>query len=268
MNITSFVVFLFLVNSSSETLTDPFYQLLNSNGKQDPNEPPPNSYPFLVSVQKILVRHHGHLCGGTIISERYVLTATHCVLERKTQYKVAAGIRNLKFSGIYSQKISVQEIIRYSEEPSTWPFGKGRDISILKLKSPLIWNDFVKPVNIPLHSDQQFVGNVEFPGWGELAPLSVTSSQVLHVSQLKLWTFEECSEYFKNFTDFFYVTQYTICTDGPGSISDCWGDLGGPLLKDGVQIGISSWNFNPCGEGTPLVFTSTYMFIDWIKNYV
>ena len=31
----------------------------------------------------------------------------------------------------------------------------------------------------------------------------------------------------------------------------CQGDSGSPLMKDGVQIGVTSWVFLPCGSGYP-----------------
>lgn len=42
---------------------------------------------------------------------------------------------------------------------------------------------------------------------------------------------------------------------------------GGPLLVNGVQVGIVSWSVKPCGVPPfPGVFTEVSRYIDWIEN--
>lgn len=43
--------------------------------------------------------------------------------------------------------------------------------------------------------------------------------------------------------------------------------IGGPLLVDGVQVGIVSWSIKPCGLAPyPGVFTEVSHYIEWIEE--
>lgn len=42
--------------------------------------------------------------------------------------------------------------------------------------------------------------------------------------------------------------------------------IGGPLLVDGVIVGIVSWSIKPCARPPfPGVFTAVAQFVDWIE---
>lgn len=43
--------------------------------------------------------------------------------------------------------------------------------------------------------------------------------------------------------------------------------LGGPLLVDGIVVGIVSWSIKPCARPPfPGVFTAVSQYIDWIEE--
>lgn len=44
------------------------------------------------------------------------------------------------------------------------------------------------------------------------------------------------------------------------------GDSGSPLVKDGVQVGVASWVFTPCGSGYPDFYARVPNYVDWIKQ--
>merc|ERR1711942_338050 len=55
------------------------------------SEAVPHSLPWQISLQgEYYGWELGHFCGGTIISDRYILTAAHC-LGGSYQYKVVVG---------------------------------------------------------------------------------------------------------------------------------------------------------------------------------
>lgn len=46
-------------------------------------------------------------------------------------------------------------------------------------------------------------------------------------------------------------------------------DAGGPLLVNGVQVGIISWSIKPCASpGHPGVSTAVSYYIDWIQEKI
>lgn len=94
-------------------------------------------------------------CGGTLIGERVVLTAGHCVWKTSADtVRVAFGIlsSDLNQAGENAQVIDVENIklqSAYQDHESNY----GSDIALLILKETVTINSIVRPVCIPWRSD-------------------------------------------------------------------------------------------------------------------
>lgn len=62
-----------------------------------------------------------------------------------------------------------------------------------------------------------------------------------------------------------YFTKYL---SGNGTVGSCNGDSGGPLLVDGIQVGIVSFGVNDCAASYPSVYTRVTDFYSWINTTI
>lgn len=78
-------------------------------------------------------------------------------------------------------------------------------------------------------------------GWGLNATLGVVMTNLQKVD-LEIFSAHDCAELHRS------TVHYTnICGGIPeGGKGQCSGDSGGPLLVNGVQVGIVSWSVKPC----------------------
>lgn len=70
------------------------------------------AFPYQISLQYGYSLLHQHVCGGSILNERWIMTAGHCITEVPhmplASYFVVAGIHSLKDKG---QKVKVKRTI-------------------------------------------------------------------------------------------------------------------------------------------------------------
>ena len=91
-----------------------------------------------------------HSCGGTIIDDSTILTAAHCFKYGATLDFVHAGI-----VGFYhtegGQHVGIKDIIIHPNYKNGSRDGghDEEDYAIVKLRSPLIFNDKVQPACLP-----------------------------------------------------------------------------------------------------------------------
>merc|ERR1712086_268066 len=91
-----------------------------------------------------------HYCGGTILDEKTILSAAHCFpkgAEGVEGKQIMAGSVNVQDTKT-SQRIDMEKIIKNTKLPWTAEDMKN-DIIIIKLKSPLKFNDNVQPACLP-----------------------------------------------------------------------------------------------------------------------
>lgn len=125
-------------------------------------------YPHQVSLK--LTENNGHLCGGAILSELWILTVAQCTQGPKSIPKnvyIVVGSSNLTSGGL---RYNIEKIVNHPQ--FNWT-KRENDISMLKTDRPLrILNGAIFPIDFPSFKTNYLIENgigvtsVILSGWG------------------------------------------------------------------------------------------------------
>uniref|UniRef100_A0A4W3H6I5 Acrosin n=1 Tax=Callorhinchus milii TaxID=7868 RepID=A0A4W3H6I5_CALMI len=103
----------------------------------------PGNWPWQVSVQMRHDSSYLHICGGSIIDTRWVLTAAHCAL-----YKLVVGLHQRSIRNGMTKVMKLKRIfLHYDFDHNTLQ----NDMSLLELSKKIEYNDYVQPVCLPFN---------------------------------------------------------------------------------------------------------------------
>ncbi|XP_044265419.1 brachyurin-like [Tribolium madens] len=220
-------------------------------------EATPHSIPYQAFLE-LYAGNIGWYCGGSLISQNYVLTAGHCGVNA-TEVSVILGAHT-PFQDEDSQ------IIITSKEVTVHEKYDGdliiNDIAVIKLSEPAIFTNAIKAVALPSKADaiKTFEGETaRISGWGYTTGFGYNKlSDVLNYVDVKVINNTKCGETFGDLED------SIVCTSGDENSGSCSGDSGGPLAINDKQIGVVSFGVIFCMPGYPSAFTRVTSFLDWI----
>ncbi|XP_056634742.1 phenoloxidase-activating factor 3-like isoform X1 [Diorhabda sublineata] len=215
-------------------------------------------------------------CGGTVINDRYVLTAAHCIINssivgvRLGEYNVKSQVDCDEITGYCSPPIQdflIEKIIVHPEY-NTKTFSN--DIALIKLKGPITFNnENIQPICLPIETPLSLRSGI-VSGWGVTEDGYKT--EVLMKVRIPILPLSHCNRLFQKSAS---LSNNQICAGGRKGRDSCGGDSGGPLQEVGdvngviriMQYGIVSFGPKNCGtEGIPGVYTKVSSYMEWILD--
>lgn len=210
--------------------------------------------------------------GGSLISDRYILTAGHVLSHKEygiTRYALlGTTTREVKKGLLYNVVKHIPHTLYNKNE-------KYNDIALLMLDRPVTMSESIRPICLPMVDVR--LGKFRFvSGWGITGVDQELSNELLKTT-INILNSSYCVETTDaQLLPYGWKSDIMICAgDAARKGKDtCQADSGGPLqvYMDDLHCtyvieGIVS--FGPtCGKGFPAVYTRVEAYLDWIIKIV
>ncbi|KAM4024011.1 transmembrane protease serine 9-like [Anomaloglossus baeobatrachus] len=257
----------------------------------------PGKWPWQISV----MRGDTHLCGGSLISRSWVVTAAHCMSSesgemtvrkrrrisrnskdrRRHQKRQTFGAFYVMLGSLYLTVVSSTRVIVPVKNIIIHPIcsgdGTSGDLALMELEGPVTFNFNIQPICLP-SPDQVFPDGMMcwVTGWGDTGEgVKLSSPYVLQEVDLPLINSSACDKMFKdvyNITSSIALVQDDMICAGyrEGEKDGCQGDSGGPLVCNNgdswILVGSVSWGDGCAQPNKPGVYAKTSNFSSWIKQ--
>ncbi|KAG1686142.1 hypothetical protein DVH05_004609 [Phytophthora capsici] len=199
-----------------------------------------------------------NLCGGTLISPKHVITASHCNSFYDMRW-VSVGSHYINGSSD-GEQIKVVSIMN---NPNYVPGQFPNDFTILELEKPSTFT----PAKLAAADDSDFAPGkaATVLGWGYTTDTGPVSYELRGV-EVPLWDDENCTKTMDG-------DNSMVCAGGIAGKDSCEKDSGGPLVLESnsqdVLIGLSSHGPAHCGtNGAPGVYSRISHVRPWIDSII
>ncbi|VVC33677.1 Serine proteases, trypsin family, serine active site,Peptidase S1, PA clan,Serine proteases, trypsin [Cinara cedri] len=221
-----------------------------------------HEYPWMVRLSYF----NQFYCGGSLINDRYVLTAAHCVKGFFWPLvKITFGEHDYCNA---TRKPETRFVLRTILGEFSY-LNFQNDLALLRLNDRVPMTATIRPICLPTDPNDSYENGVaKAAGWGTLYENGQASCHLRHVD-VPIVSNEDCTK--TNYTGGL-ITENMICAGHEkGGKDSCQGDSGGPLMRQMANnrfeiIGIVSWGHGCARPGYPGVYTRVAKYVPWIKE--
>ncbi|XP_022083408.1 enteropeptidase-like [Acanthaster planci] len=221
------------------------------------------TWPWIGSLRD---EYSEHRCGATLITNRWAVTAAHCL---GSVHHIVLGSTNFHGNPASRREIMVETVFPH---PFYDPVNLDNDIALVKLESPVKFSGAIRPACLNTEQNETLVFDTCYiAGWGHTSAGGAVSYD-LQEARLPLVPQDICQD---QSNSPHLVSKNQLCAGvTEGGIDTCQGDSGGPLMCLSVGnrwklVGITSSGSAECGAPeSPGIYTRVSKYLDFLRQTI